>query len=107
MRFRLEFSINARTAIQRLEADASARVRLKKVRKVLAFLEEDPRHPGLRVHPFHSLQGPNGEAIFEAFVENQTAGAWRVWFWYGPERETITILMIVRTRLVHPLQTAP
>lgn len=94
MPFRLEFATDARAALLRLDDDASAQARLRKVRKALAFLQANPRHPGLRVHPFHSLKGPNGEAVFEAYVENQTAGAWRIWFWFGPGRETITVVAI-------------
>lgn len=94
MAYDLTFTTNARTSVAKLEADPAAASRLRKVRKALAFLESNPRHPGLRVHPFRSLSGPAGEAVFEAYVENQTAGAWRIWFWYGPGRAEITILEI-------------
>ena len=38
--------------------------------------------------------GPNGEPAWEAYVENQTPGARRIWFMYGPATGTITILSI-------------
>lgn len=93
MPFDLRFTTEARDALRALEADAGAAPRLRRVRKALAFLSADPRHPGLRVHQFHSLSGPGGETVWEAYVENQSPGAWRVWFWYGPERGQITIIM--------------
>jgi hypothetical protein len=41
-----------------------------------------------------SLSGPAGEKVFEAYVENRTAGAWRVFWYHGPERGMIRILNI-------------
>jgi hypothetical protein len=43
---------------------------------------------------FLSLSGPAGEKVFEAYVENRTAGAWRVFWYHGPERGMIRILNI-------------
>ena len=59
---------------------------LKQVRKTLAFLETNPRHPSLQTHKYQSLRGPNGEEVFEAYAQNQTAAAYRVFFFYGPDR---------------------
>ena len=68
--------------------------KLKKVRKTLGQIEINPRHPGLNSHQYESLSGPAGEPIWESYVENQTPGAWRVWWWYGPDNGSITILTI-------------
>jgi glycine cleavage system aminomethyltransferase T len=43
---------------------------------------------------FNSLTGPKGEDVFEAYVENRTPAAYRVFWCYGPEQEEITILAI-------------
>jgi hypothetical protein len=94
MPFRLMFSDEAKDTLASLRADASQSTRLAKTQKALAFLEANPRHPGLQSHRYQSKSGPNGEALWEAYVENQTPGAWRIWFWYGPDRETITVLTI-------------
>lgn len=77
-----------------LENDASYARKLKKVRKTLGQLETNPRHPGLSTHPYSSLVGPNGEKVFEAYVENRTPSAWRIWFYWGPGADTMTILTI-------------
>ena len=58
---------------------------LKQVR-TFAFLEADLRHPSLRTHKFRSLDGPGGEDVFEAYVQNQTPAAYRIFFCYGPDR---------------------
>lgn len=68
----------------------------RKVLKTLGLIESNPRHPGLRTHKFKSLSGPNGEDVFEAYVEQGTPGAWRVFWYYGPGRATIRILTIAR-----------
>jgi hypothetical protein len=59
---------------------------LKQVRKTLGLLETNPRHPSLNTHKFQSLHGPEGEEIFEAYVQSRTPGAYRIFFYYGPDR---------------------
>ena len=58
------------------------------------MLETNPRHPGLATHEFSSLSGPAGEKVFEEYVESRTPGAWRVFWYYGPEPGMIRILNI-------------
>ena len=69
-----------------LEQDPQKTGLLNQLRKTLGFLETNLRHPSLRTHKFQSLAGPNGEEVFEAYVQNQTPGAYRVFFLYGPGR---------------------
>ena len=94
MPFVLRLTPEARAVLAALESDAAAVGRLRKVRKALALVESNPRHPGLRTHRFHSRTGPAGEVVWEAYVENQAPRAWRLWFWYGPGTSEITILAI-------------
>jgi hypothetical protein len=79
--FELLFTAQADADLDSLEIDASLVKRLKAVRKALALLETNPRHPGLNTHKFSSLKGPGGEEVFEAYAENKTPAAWRI-FWY-------------------------
>lgn len=58
---------------------------LKQVRKTLNLLEQDTRHPGLNTHEYDSIQGAKGERVWEAYVQNNTPGAYRVFFHYGPD----------------------
>ena len=94
MAFELLFTDQADADLRSLEVDAGLAKRLKAVRKALAWLETNPRHPGLNTHKFSSLKGPGGEEVFEAYVENKTPAAWRVFWYYGPDRNQITILAI-------------
>ena len=43
--------------------------KLKRVRKAIGLLSEDPRYPSLNAHKFESQKGPNGVDIWESYVE--------------------------------------
>ena len=80
--FTLQFTQTAKHQLKALEADAK---KLKKVRKTLGLLETNPRHPGLHTHLYSGFEGPKKEKVFEAYVENNTPAAWRVFFYYVEE----------------------
>jgi hypothetical protein len=82
----LHFTPEARRNLTALEKDMSKRGTLKQVRKTLGLLETNLRHPSLNTHSFQSLHGPAGEEVFEAYAQNDTPGAFRVFFMYGPDR---------------------
>jgi hypothetical protein len=67
--------------------------------KTLGLLELNTRHPGLHTHEFRSLEGANGERVWEAYAQNKTPGAYRVFFHFGPDevavRKRIPILIII------------
>jgi len=94
MRFQLRFTEEACKNLQALQDDKGMAKRLKAVRKALGLLETNPRHPSLSTHKFSSLRGPRGEEVFEAYAESKTPAAYRVFWIYGPEKKTITILAI-------------
>ena len=94
MAFDLQFTQQASNQLDALESDDALIKRLKAVRKALGLLETNPRHPGLNTHKFASIKGPNGEEVFEAYAENKTPAAWRVFWIYGPGKNKITILAI-------------
>jgi len=92
MPFRLKFSLEATATLSQLEQTDPKKCR--KVLKTLGLMEINLRHPGLNTHKYDSLSGPNGEDVFEAYVENRTPAAFRIFWHYGPEKEVITILAI-------------
>lgn len=94
MSFALAFTDQAWDDLDALEASPALAKRLKAVRKALAYLEMNPRHPGLNTHKYASIRGPHGEDVFEAYAENKTPAAWRIFWYYGPDTKTITILAI-------------
>lgn len=92
--FVLEWTDGANETYGLLKGDASQIKRYKAVKKTLKLLARDPRYPSLQTHEFASLRGPNGEKIFEAYAEQRTPAAYRVFWYYGPSKGRITIFAI-------------
>jgi hypothetical protein len=86
----------AKSNLKELERDAGLAKLLSAVRRTLARLESNPRHPGLRSHKFQSLSGPRGEEVFEVYAEQATPAAYRVFWFYRPEKGQITITAITK-----------
>lgn len=86
MRRELRFTDEAAANLKTLEGAPSKLGILKQVRKTLGLLETNPRHPSLNTHKYESISGPDGEEVFEAYVQNNSPGAYRVFFIYGPDR---------------------
>ena len=93
-KFKLLFTPQAQASLAALAKDLSAAKRLRAVRKTLGLLETNPRHPGLRTHEYSKLFGPQGQKVFEAYAENKTPAAFRVFWYYGPEPGQMTIVAI-------------
>lgn len=68
----------------------------EQVVKTLKHLKENPRHPGLQTHKYDAIANPvrKNESVFEAYAQNQTPGAYRVFWCYGPAQTDITIIAI-------------
>lgn len=92
MKFKLKFTCEAKKSLDSLEKTDSKKH--KKVLKTLGLMEINLRHPSLNTHKYDSISGLNGEEVFEAYVENKTPAAFRVFWCYGPNRDELTILAI-------------
>jgi hypothetical protein len=88
------FTPQADSDLREIENDPSEKDILKAVRKTLGFMESNLRHPSLNTHEFTSLKGPKGEKVFEAYAQQKTPAAYRIFWYYGPDREQITIVAI-------------
>jgi hypothetical protein len=77
-----------------LEIDKGLSKRYKAVKKAIQLLSQNPRHPGLMTHEFTSLKGLKGEKVFEAYAEQVTPAAYRIFWYYGPKENQITIISI-------------
>ena len=68
----------------------------KKVSKTLNLLKDNPKHPSLETHEYSSLSNPwnPNEKVYEAYVENNTPGAYRIFWCYGPNKGEITLIAI-------------
>ncbi len=63
--FKLLFTDQAVEDLSKLKQDKGLVKRFKSVNKALAYLENNPKHPSLNTHKYSSLEGLNGEEIFE------------------------------------------
>jgi hypothetical protein len=109
MPFKLKWTPRGRDDYQRLrtaaEAGRKAKGRdksskaeglFKQVVKSINHLTTTPKHPGLNTHEYDSLDHPykKGEKVWEAYVQNQAPGAYRLFWCYGPETGEITVIAI-------------
>lgn len=112
MAFRPCWTREATTAFEKIQAAASVSCRnrakkgskraskaeglFKEVQKCVHLLLENPRHPGLHTHEYTSIESPydEGQKVFEAYVQNRTPGAYRLFWCYGPGQREITIIAI-------------
>jgi hypothetical protein len=65
------------------------------VKKALRLLENDPRHPGLRTHEWSAVGCPHGDKIWEAYAENNTPGAYRIFFCYMPAQRRVILVLAI------------
>lgn len=112
MVFDLRWAIQARETYDTLKAEAEAALTnrekagktksskqeglFKQVHKCIKLLRENPRHPGLETHEFSSLKHPFDKKakVFEAYAQQGTPAAYRVFWCYGPGNREITIIAI-------------
>ena len=93
--FEIFLTHEARGQLNRLKRDKGHLKRYKAVKKALGFLSANPRHNSLRTHEFSSLKGPRSEKVFEAYAEQSTPAAYRIFWYYGPHEKEITIIAII------------
>jgi hypothetical protein len=95
MAFKFKYTEAAENHLFELKKNPSKQRILKDVIKALRYMETNLRHPSLNTHEYHSLSGPNGEKIFEAYAQQKTPGAYRIFWHYGPGKNTISIIAII------------
>jgi len=92
--FEIFLTDQAKEQLNKLKADRGLLKRYKAIKKSLQFLSMNPRHPSLRTHEYTTLKGPRGEKVFEAYAEQDTPAAYRIFWYYGPRENQITIIAI-------------
>ena len=88
MRTKIRFTPTADKQLTALEKTPAKATLAAQVLKALGYLESDPHHPSLQTHEFLSLTCFNGEKIFEAYAQNHTPGAYRIFWHCGPDEIT-------------------
>jgi hypothetical protein len=92
--FEVFWAATAKESYVSLKSDLSKKKQYKSVKKAIRLLANDPHYPSLQTHEFTSLKGPEGEKVFEAYAEQNTPGAYRILWYYGPQKDVITIFVI-------------
>ena len=98
MPYTLRFSTRAAKMLGELESgDPNQQAKLRKIRRALGRLQQNPRHPGLASHLYESFPVDREVKVWDSHVENHTPSAWRIFWQYGPDepgRTVITVLAI-------------
>ena len=92
--FNLIIQTNASEQLLSLLSDESKKPVSKAVVKTLNTMLKNMKHPSLKTHKYSEISGHKGEEIFESYAQNNTPGAYRIFWFYGPNKKEITILSI-------------
>ena len=63
------------------------------LKAAITKIAHDSRYKGLNSHKYESLNDRYGQEIWESYVQNNTPGAWRLFWFYGPEKDEITLVL--------------
>lgn len=97
-KFEINYTDKAEKQLANLEKDKSKRNTFKAVAKTIGLMQVDLKHPSLNTHEYTQLSRERGYKVFESYAQNNTPGAYRVFWHYGPKKNEITIVAI----LPHP-----
>ena len=81
----LRFTLEADKQLTIIENNPSLKDVRRQVRKTLRYLETNLRAKSLQTHEYQSLTRRYGTKVFEAYVQQKTPGAYRVFWHYGPD----------------------
>ena len=85
MHRKLRFTPTADEQLTNLENTHALKGALKQVRKTLGYLETNLRAKSLQTHKYESLTKRYGIEVFEAYAQQDTMAAYRVFWRYGPD----------------------
>jgi hypothetical protein len=85
MRRELRFTPIAHEQLNEIENDPALKGVLKQVRKTLGYLETNLQAKSLQTHEFESLTRRYKRKVFEAYIQQNTPGAYRVFWHYGDD----------------------
>ena len=94
--FELKFTKIADDQLKKIEKNSSQTGLSKQIKKSLGYLQTNPKHPSLNTHSYDSIDHPwdPKEKVFEAYAQNNTPCAYRIFWCYGPDKKQITVIAI-------------
>ena len=92
--FEILFTQTAAVELERLENSPADKGLVRQIKKTLGYLATNPKHPSLKTHAYDSISHPYdpGQKVFEAYAQNNTPSAYRLFWCYGPGKKQVTIL---------------
>ena len=96
MNVSIGYTDQARDQLKNLKNDPAKKAIHKAVSKVIKFMKADLRNPSLKTHKYDGYENPFDatKPVFEAYAQNNTPGAYRIFWVYGPNQGEITIIAI-------------
>ena len=82
MSFNILLSNEAQEVLTHLRSNPHFNKEYKAVNKAITYLQANPRHPSLKTHKFESLKNLVDGPVFEAYAQNHTPGAYRIFWCY-------------------------
>ncbi|MBN2238894.1 MAG: hypothetical protein JW712_03895 [Dehalococcoidales bacterium] len=102
----LRFSPEADKQLADIENDPALKGVLKQVRKTLGYLETNLKARSFQTHEYESLSRRYQRKVFKAYVQQNTPGAYRIFWYYGDdefdEKGNRIPIIIVAAILQHP-----
>ena len=94
--FELVFTASAQRELERLESTPRHEGLVKQIKKSLGFLQHNPKHSSLQTHPYTLIENPYDpkQKVFEAYAQQHTPSAYRIFWCYGPKKGQMTIIAI-------------
>jgi hypothetical protein len=94
----IRWTDRAWTQYTNIKNDKNLEAVYKQLKKCIDLMADNLRHPGLHTHKYSAIANPirPGEPVFEAYAQNRTPGARRVFWCYGPRKDEITILFMAK-----------
>jgi hypothetical protein len=77
-------------AVSENPAQAGLEFQLK---AAITKLVHDPKFKGLNSHKYDYLNDRYGQDVWESYVQNNTPGAWRIFWFYGLRKDEITLVL--------------
>ena len=93
--FDLRVTPEALKQIEKIMEDPSKAGLQKQLKKALGYLQKNPQHPSLQSHLMPSFDGLFGTKVYSSYAQNNTPGAHRILWAYGPEKRQLSVLAVI------------
>ena len=101
--FQLEFTVSADEDLKKIEDGSDAGL-TKQIKKALGYLQTNPKHSSLETHEYDSIPNPidSSKKVFEAYAQNTTPGAYRIFWIYGSAKKPATKGRVISVIAITP-----